>query len=296
MGHRSRGHEVGPAYQGLRLDQQVLDHLDAVLRGVFLVEFGELLPDILRDVDAGNLMVQELRLASAPQGYETQQELDVHTLYLFERVLQSIDLEHWLCPEGVRASLELLPELVDLSVEVFRSWVEGRPDEEAGRFADRVTCQVLAMVELVKYVNETHSTRVEDPRGFGEVPDLGRITRDREDVLYPQGRRAEEIRLKAYDVPVAAREVGDDLDPGCLLDYLGYRERVHPQACPSPVRDVYRVDPALFETSRSLYHSRDVVTAWQIHLDSDRKAGPDLLGERRPGLDRYLLDPLHGGD
>src|SRR5215212_4875004 len=104
MGHRSRGHEVGPAYQGLGLDQQVLGYLDAVLRGVFLVESGEPLPDVLRDVDAGDLMMQELRLTGASQRHETQQELDLHTLYLFECVLQSLDLEHWLRPEGVRST------------------------------------------------------------------------------------------------------------------------------------------------------------------------------------------------
>jgi hypothetical protein len=90
--------------------------------------------------------------------------------------------------------------------------------------------------------------------------------------------------------------MGDDLDPGYLLDYLSYRERVHPQARHSSIPDVYGIDPTLFEGLRGLYHSRDVMTARQIHLDGDCKAGPDLLGECRPGLDRYLLDSLHGGD
>ena len=73
MGHRSREHEASPTDQRLGLYQQVLGHLDAVLRSVFVAEFGKPLPNVLGDVYTGDLMGEELRLAAAPQGHELQE-------------------------------------------------------------------------------------------------------------------------------------------------------------------------------------------------------------------------------
>src|SRR5918998_4409798 len=126
-----RRHDVGAADQWPGLHEQVPRHLDAVLRGVFGGEFGELPPYVSRDVDARDLVVEELRLAGASQGHQAHEDADAQVLDLLERPLQGLDLEDRLCPEGVRPGLDLAPQLLYLGAQVLGRRVEGGPYEKA---------------------------------------------------------------------------------------------------------------------------------------------------------------------
>src|SRR4028119_554743 len=79
-GARGR-HYVGAVDERLGPGQDVLGHLDAVLRGVFGREVGEPLADGLRDVHAGGLVVEELGLSGAAQGHQAEEEAGVEVAH-----------------------------------------------------------------------------------------------------------------------------------------------------------------------------------------------------------------------
>src|SRR5918998_1525389 len=238
-----RRHDVGAADQGSGPRQQVLRDLDAVPRGLLGGELRELLPHVFRDVDAGDLVVEELGLAGAPQGHQAEEDAEPRIADLLERLLQGPDLEDRLRPEGVRPGLDLAPQLLHLGAQILGRGVEGGPDEEAGWLAYWVAGQVLARVHAREDVYEADGVRIEDGGGLGVVSDLGRIPGHGEDVLYPEGRGPEQVSLQPDDVPIAARDVGDDLDPGLVLHDPSRRDGVHPEAGARPLRDVYGIHP-----------------------------------------------------
>src|SRR5918997_1551000 len=293
-----RRHDVGAADQGSGPRQQVLRDLDAVLRGLLGGELRELLPYMVRDVDTGDLVVEELRLASAPQGHQAEEDADPRIVDLLQRTLQGPDLEDRLCPEGVRPGLDLAPQPLHLGAQILGRRVEGGPDEEAGRLAYRVSSQVLARVHAREDVYEADRVRVEDGGGLGVVPDLGRVPGYGEDVLYPEGRGPEEVSLQPDDVPITARDVGDDLDSGLVLHDPGRRDGVHPEAGARPVRDVYGIHPAALEMPGGLDHGCDVVAPREVQLHRYGETAPEPLGEARgwPARDPGPLRPLHYGD
>src|SRR3712207_5624496 len=247
MGGARGRHDVGAADERLSLSQDTLGHLGAVPGGVFGRERSQLLPYAFRDVYARDLVVEKLGLAGAPEGHETEQDTNLPFPDLLERPVEHPDLEDRLGPERVGASLDLAPELLYLALEVLRGRVERCPDKEAGRLPDGVAGQVLASVHTREDVYEADRVGVEDARGLGVVPDLGRVARHGEDVPDAEGGGAEQVGLQAYEVPVASLDVGDGLDSGLVLHDPGRDHRVHAQAGAGPVRDVYGVHAALLQ-------------------------------------------------
>src|ERR671916_653005 len=84
----------------------------------FTSRFCALVPDAPGDVDAGNLVVEKLRLAGAPQGHQAKQEADAQIVDLLQGSLQRPQLEDRLRPECVRPGLDLAPQLVYLGAKV----------------------------------------------------------------------------------------------------------------------------------------------------------------------------------
>src|SRR5829696_4420124 len=290
-------HYVDPADQGVRLGEQGLGDLDAVLRGILWGEGGQLLADVLRYVYAGHLEVEELGLAGAAQRHKAEQDADSVVIDAFEGVLQGFYLEDRLGPEGVRPGLDLAPEFADLLVQVLRRGVEGGSDQEPRRLSDGVAGEVFPVVHPTQDVHEAYRVGIEDRGGLGVVPDLGRIARHGEDVLYAECRRPEQVGLQADDVPVPAREVGDDLDSGLVLHDPGRSDGVHPEPGPRPIRDVYGVHAPFLQPPRRLHHPLDSVAARQIHLHRHGEAGAQPFGELRDGTGRdpYALGPIYDG-
>src|ERR671921_529357 len=229
-----RGHYVRAADQGPRQGEQLLGDLDAILGGVFRREGGQLLAHAFRDVYAGDLVVEELCLPGAAEGHEAEQDADSVVADTLERVLECSDLEDGLRPEGVGPGPDFAPQLLYLPIQVLGRRVEGSPDEEARRLAYGITRQILSPVHPGEDVDEADRVGVEDRSRLGVVPDLGRISRHGQDVIYSQGRRPEQVGLQPDDVPVAAGDVGDDLDAGLVLYDPGRRYGVHPEPGPRP--------------------------------------------------------------
>ena len=151
-----------------------------------------------------NLVVEELRLPGAAEGHEAEQDAHPSVTDTLQGVLQGPYLEDRLRPEGVGPGLDLAPQLLYLLVQIFCRGVERSPDEEARRLAYGVASEVFSAIHPGEDVDEADRVGVEDRGRFRVVPDLGRVARHGQDVLYTQGRSPEQVGLQPDNVPVAA--------------------------------------------------------------------------------------------
>ncbi len=77
------------------------------------------------------------------------------------------------------------------------------------------------------HVDEADGVDIENGGGVGIVAQLGRVAGEAEDVVQPDGRRAEQVRLDAENVAVAAGVMQHRLDAGVLLDLDAEALRAH---------------------------------------------------------------------
>src|SRR5439155_7605770 len=103
--------------------------------------------------------------------------------------------------------VDLLPEPLELGLEVVRSRVDGDADVERGRRIDRSPVVVLAAVEARHQLREPDRVDLVDPAGAGIVADLRWVAGDREHVANAARVRAEKLRLEAHDRRIPGREV-----------------------------------------------------------------------------------------
>src|ERR1035441_7162838 len=110
----------------------------------------------------------------------------------------------------------------------FQAGVHAHSNEQRGLRADGVAANIQAVVEVVDDVDEADGVDVEDRRGVGVKAHARRIAGDADEVAHPRGVRAQQLRLDAQNVAVAAAEVAHRLDAGVLLNqlagYLGDRK------------------------------------------------------------------------
>ena len=93
---------------------------------------------------------------------------------------------------------------------------------------------------------------IEDRRRVGIVPHLRRIAGEAQDVLQPDGRSADQVRLDGEQVAVAAGIVQHRLDADLLLDLDAQALRAHARAGPRRVGDVDGVDSQPVQQRRAL--------------------------------------------
>ena len=86
------------------------------------------------------------------------------------------------------------------------------PMTKRGGRADGVAADIEAAIEVVDDVHQSDSVHVEDSRGVGIVAQLGRIAGDADEVVDAHGAGAQQVRLDAEDVAVAAGVVQHGLN------------------------------------------------------------------------------------
>ncbi len=83
------------------------------------------------------------------------------------------------------------------------------------------------MIEPPHDVHQADRVDVEDCRRIGIVAQLRRIAGQAENVLEPDRRGAQQVRLNAEHIPIAARVVQDRLDARVLLNLNAQALRAH---------------------------------------------------------------------
>lgn len=128
-----------------------------------------------------------------------------------------------------------------------------------------------------------HADRVgiEHAGGIWVVAYLGRVAGDEQEVANTAGGAAEQIRLHADQVAVAAAEMEDRLDLGLGQDARGGNQRRDARTRPGTVGDVDGIDAVFAEGSAFGDHAGEVVPAWRDEFD----------GGNPFAFDEFLCEP-----
>ena len=89
---------------------------------------------------------------------------------------------------------------------------------EVGGCRDRIGADVEPVIETPHDIDETDGIDIKDRRRVGVVAELGWIAGEAKNIFQADRRRAEQVRLDAENVPVAAGVVQYRLDAGVLLN------------------------------------------------------------------------------
>ena len=117
-------------------------------------------------------------------------------------------------------------------------------DVKRRRRADRLAADVEAVIEPRQHVGQADGVHVEHRRRVGDVAEQPDIAGDAEHVAQPHRVRAEQVRLNAQQVLVAARVLKHRFDAGLLLNQHGERQRAHARAAARTVENRHDVDLA----------------------------------------------------
>ena len=169
--------------------------------------------------------------------------------------------------------------------------LHAHPHDVSRRYPDGVSPGIEAVVEVAHQVGEADGVDVEDGRGIGIRPHLGRIAGHQQDVPQPERRCAEQVAQHAEQVAVAAGVVRDRLDAEFLLEQDACQHRAHAALRARTVRDIDGVDPGVTQRPDVGEHARGVDAARRHDLDRGHERAACEL-RRPPGAigKRHRLD------
>ena len=172
----------------------------------------------------------------------------------------------------MRTGVDLLPEPVELVVEVFRRRVDRAGDGESRRLANRGAQPIEALVEAGDDLDQADRVDIPHSRGARVIAHIGRIAGEGDDVAHPKRVGADQLRLEGHQVLVAAGEVDQGVDPDLLLDHDRQRQRAHPHPGHRAVADVDGVRASVLDQLGARQMFRRVETPRRVDLDADDKA------------------------
>src|SRR5206468_3859103 len=128
--------------------------------------------------DTRNLVGEKLGVADGNQRPDSGYDGDTHVSDLLEKALQLRGVEHGLRDGVFGARVHFPFEALDLVLQIDRRRIDADTDDEAGRFADRVSAGIHSAIEIGDQVRETYRVDIEYRGGVRIGTHLGRIARD----------------------------------------------------------------------------------------------------------------------
>ena len=104
---------------------------------------------VFGDHDAGDLVVEELRVAGAAQGEQAHEQWDGEFPQPLVAALDGLGVEDGLAKDEVGTGVQLAFQAAELPVEIGGTHIEGAPDEERGCLLDGTARKVHAGVRPV---------------------------------------------------------------------------------------------------------------------------------------------------
>src|SRR2546422_3523315 len=244
------------------------------------------------------------------EGENAEQEGNRQRAGLLEEALEGLTVVERLRHGDVRAGFDLLPETVDLVVEVVGRRIDRAGDSEVRRLANRRAEPVVALVETLQDLDQADRVDVPDAGRRWVVADAWRIAGERDDVANAERVRADQLRLERHQVLVAGGEVDQGVDANLLPEHERQRERAHADPRHRAVTDVDGVGTGSFDelSTGDAFGRIEAARRVDLHADNERAGrqplrewrGRQLLrrGEvdRDRGRGRGARDPGGGGD
>ncbi len=152
----------------------------------------------------------------------------------------------------------------------------------------RVAADVQAPVQVVHDVDQADRVHVEHRRRVGIVAHLRRIAGDADQIVNAQRRRAQQVRLHAQHIAVAAGVVQDGFDADFLLHQQRQRLVAHARRGPRAVRNIDRVHAHRFQETRAFNFLADIGSLGRDNLHHGHEfAGGDLRAQLGPLFQRH---------
>ena len=161
-------------------------------------------------------------------------------LNALEKIFQQRHIENWLGDGDFRSSLHFVFEAADFLIEIRHTWVGAHGDNESSSAfaADDIAANVQSPIQVMHNIDQADGVHVEDSGSIGIIAQLGRVAGDAQDIPQAHRRRAQQIRLDAEHVTVAAGVMHDGFHPHLLLDEQRERLIAHARRGPRTIGDV----------------------------------------------------------
>ena len=197
------------------------------------------------------VILHELGVTQAGEWPDAGNDGDAEALDALEKILEQAKVKDGLCDGELGASLDLVLEAAEFVLDIRRAGIGGDADGEVGGSADRVSPDVEAVVKALHKVDEADGVDIEDSGSVRIVSKLGRVACDAEEVVQADGRGAEQVRLNAEDVAVAACVVKNGLNAGVLLNLDAEALATHASRCARRIGNMDGVDAEAGEQARA---------------------------------------------
>ena len=178
------------------------------------------LQDRIRHFNAGHLVLHELGVLKAGErpharndGYRSREAAD-----RVKELQQGFGIKDGLCDGILGAGVDLAAVAVEFALHFNGAGIDPDPDQDTTGRVNRVAADVDSAVEVAGNLCEADGVYIEDPRNIGVVADLRRIAGDDQEIGDARGIAAEDIRLHANQVAVAAAVVEDGFNVHLLMD------------------------------------------------------------------------------
>jgi hypothetical protein len=134
--------------------------------------------------------------------------------------LEEIEIEDRLGDDILRARLYLPGEAPQLLVHVGRAGIGSHADQQSGLRTCGIAADIHPLIELVHDIGEADGIDVEDRRRIGIGSHARRVAGNADQVAHAGSVCAQQLRLHAQNIAIAATEVEHRFNPGMLLNQL----------------------------------------------------------------------------
>ena len=234
-----------------RLQHLLRDHDSLAARGLGRVGLRHAQHDLFRHGHA-QIVLHEFGIAQAGQRPDAGDHRNAESFDATEELLQQAQVEDRLRDGVLAARLDLVLEAAQLMFDVGHAGIGRDADGEVGGGPDGIGADVEPVIQPVHDVDQADRVDVEDRGGIGVVAQLGRVAGEAQDVMQPDRRSSQQVRLDAEDVAVAAGVVQNGFDAGVLLDLDAQALRAHAGRGARRVGHVDGVHAELRQQARAL--------------------------------------------
>ena len=117
-------------------------------------------------------VLHELGVARADQRPNARYYWDAAMLDVLQEILQQVEIENRLRHHIFGASFDFVLKTTDLFIEVGQARVSAHANHESRAFADRVSTQIQAAIQVVDNVYQPDGVDIEHRRGVGIIAHL----------------------------------------------------------------------------------------------------------------------------
>jgi hypothetical protein len=238
------------------------------------------------------LVAHKLGILDAGKGPDARDHGDPEAFDAAQEILQQPQIEDGLGDGEFTSRLHFGGEAAHLEVQIGHAWIGRDAKRKSRRATDRVAAQVEPLVQIARNTGQSDGIHVKDGCGIGIGTHLRGVAGEAENILEPDGCRAQQIALNRKQVAVAAGVVQHGFDAHALLNLYAQAHRAHPGTGAWRVGHVDGIDAKLMQLFRAFQLFCAVkALRWNDFDHRAKLPGGDHGANLRAFGERRRLDP-----